>query len=86
VCVAVDDQAVTVSGDAFVACQITRHSDHMADQRCVFVGDVVGGGDGFIRHDQDMHRRARVDVAKGRDLRVAVHDVSRQLTGDDAFE
>src|SRR5690606_29340070 len=84
--VAVDDQPVAVLGDALLAGQVARHHEHPADQRRVFVSDVVGGGNDLVRDDQDVHRCARVDVAKGGDLFILIEDVRGQFAGRDAFE
>src|ERR1700730_12925297 len=54
--VAIDNQPITAFGDALLSRQITRHDEHMTDQRLIIVGNIICRGDGFGRHDQYMHR------------------------------
>ena len=84
--VAVDDQPVTVFGDAFATRQITRDREHMTDEGFIGILDVVGGRDRLVRHDQHMHGCTGLDVAKRRDPIILVDDVARYFARDDAFE
>src|SRR3979490_1917455 len=62
--VAIDDQPITALSDAPLPREIARHDEHMPDQRFIVVGNIVGGGNGFVRDDQNVHRRCRFDVQK----------------------
>jgi hypothetical protein len=49
------------------------------DQRFIAIGNVIGGRNRLVRHDQDVHRGARVDVAERRDALVLVDDGPRAV-------
>ena len=66
VCIAIDDQPIAALGDALLPRQIARHDEHVADQRFILVGNVIGRRNGLIRHNQNMHRRRRVEYPKKR--------------------
>lgn len=84
--VAVDDETIAIGGDAFLLRKVARHGNEVADQGLVVIRDIVRGGNEFIRHDQNVRRRARPDVAKRRDARIAVNDLGGQFARDDALE
>jgi molybdopterin-biosynthesis enzyme MoeA-like protein len=86
VAVAIHQQAIAALGDPFLGGDSARHDKHVADQLLVLWHHIVGGGDELVRHDQDVHWRLRVDVAKGCHLVVLVDDVGRKLTANDLAE
>lgn len=86
VLVAVDQQAIAIGGNAEFPCQVACHQEQSTHQWRIGIGDVVDGRDGLVGYDQDVHRRARVNVAKGGDFIVLIHDVRRYFAGHDAFE
>jgi len=86
VAVAVDDEPIAIVGNAFLLRKVARDGKEVADQRLVVIDDVVRGGDELIGHDQNVSRRARADVAKRRDARVAIYDLGGQLACDNALE
>ena len=41
--IAIDDQSIAAICDSLLPGEVARHGEHMADQRFVLVGNVVGG-------------------------------------------
>jgi hypothetical protein len=84
--IAIDDQPITALGDALLPRQIASHDEHVSNQRLILIGNIVGGGNGFVRDYQYVHGGCGPDVLKGDDAGIAVEHVSRQLTGYDFLE
>ena len=84
--VAVDDQPVAIDGNAFLASKIPRHHKEMTDQGFIVIGDIIGGCNHFIGHNQDVYGCTGMDITKGRDAIILIHDVGRQLARNDFFE
>jgi hypothetical protein len=42
--IAIDDQPVAAVGNPLLSREVARHDEHVADQRFVRVGDVIGRG------------------------------------------
>jgi hypothetical protein len=85
-CIAIDDQPIAALGDALLSCKIACHDEHVANQRFILVGNIIGCGYGFIRDNEYMHRRRRADVQKRNHARVAVQHGRRQVAGDDLLK
>ena len=47
--IAIDNQTVAALGDPLLSCEIARHYKHVANQRFILVGNIIGGGNGFVR-------------------------------------
>ena len=86
VAVAVKDCPVSALGNAFFFGKVARNQKHMADEGCVFVTDVVHGGDGFAWHDQNVSRCYRVDVAKGHNVIVFMDEVAGYFARNNFFK
>ena len=67
----VDHHAIAL-GEAFVAGNLGRGPQQMAEQRAIPLIAFGQRGDMFARRDQHMHRRLRIDVGKGVALLVLV--------------
>ena len=63
-CIAIDDQPIAALGDALLSRKIARHDEHVANQRFIFVSNIIGCGYGFVRDNEYMHGRRRTNVQK----------------------
>lgn len=70
----VRDETVTVLIDPFLFCEFPGGREEMPDQLLVLRLERIDRFDVAVRHDQDVRRRDRVDVAEGGHLLVAVDD------------
>jgi hypothetical protein len=52
--IAIDDQPITAFRDALLARKIASHDNHVSNQRFILVGNIVCGGNGFVRDDQPV--------------------------------
>ena len=86
VCIAIDDQPITGFSDALLTCEIARHDEHVANQRFILVGNVIGCRYGFIGDDEYMHRCCRSNVQKRDHARVTVEHGRGQVASDDLLK
>src|SRR5207253_3746761 len=63
-----------------------RDEKAAADDLRIIVAQLRDGGDVALGHDQDVHRRLRIDVLEGHHVRVLVLDVGGGLAGDRSEE
>src|SRR5690348_8148849 len=85
--IAVDHAAIAVFGKAFALGVLRRRQQQLADQWRLGFAAVVQGRQRFVLGDeQHVHRRLRMDVAKGEDVVVFVHHVGGNLAADDLVE
>ena len=68
---AVQNQPITVLGDALGSGDIPRHADHAPDQFQLLIADIVHGRDRIHRHNEDVLRR---------DIRIQAADTGAHLT------
>lgn len=86
VAVAVEYCTVAALGNAFLFGKIPRNQKHVADERRVFVTDIVHRRYGFAWHDQNVGRSYRIDVAKGHDLLVFIDEVAGYFARNNFFK
>ena len=80
------DQPVACFIDLLFFCEPTRHGEEMTHQRFVRFFESGYRLDVTVRHDQDMRRRDRVDIAKGGRLFVAIRDGAGDVSLNDLAE
>ncbi len=83
---AVDDQAVTILIDPFIAGNLARDSEHSAHGRFILGGNIVNGRDVAIGHNQDMRRPLRSYVAKSGHQFILIKHGGWQFLADDLAE
>ena len=57
--------------------------EHLAQQQIVVGAHVVQRRDVFLRYNQHVNRRLRVDIFESQNLVIFVHSRRRDLAGDD---
>src|SRR5262245_43002856 len=67
-------------------CQVFRDQEELAHQRDMLLLQIVDGDDMQLRDDQDVYGCLRMNVFKGHDLVVFVHNTGRCALGDDLTE
>ena len=58
----------------------------MAQNRLILSRGVGQAGDGFARHDQNMHRGLGINIAEGHAMFIFMHDIARDFSVDDLFK
>ena len=81
---AVDDEAVTVLGDALLLGETVGDAVNSADELADVVLQIREQPDVHDRHDENVDRRLRSDIPKGDDAVVAVDDIAFDLALDNA--
>src|SRR3989440_2027887 len=76
--------AIAFVGEALRLAEPPRDEKAAADDLRIVVAQLRDGGDVALGHDQDVHRRLRIDVLEGHHMRVLVLDLGGGLAGDDA--
>lgn len=84
--IAVDHRPVAALCNAFLRRNFSRNLKQSAKQLGILRLRIVQGWDGLARDHQDMHRRLRIDIAKGDDLRILINDVGGDVAGQDPAE
>lgn len=80
ICAVICDQSVARGIDALLFCKGPRNRDEMPHQRLIRFLERGNRLDVTVRHDQNVRRRDRVDVAESGGLLIAVHDGSGDFT------
>ena len=78
----VDDQAIAFA-EAFVAGDLGCGPEQAAEQGAVRSLGLRSGGDVPARHDENVHRRLRVQVGEGVGLLIFEDWLGGNLAGDD---
>src|SRR4249919_1091095 len=84
--IAVDDDAVAISGKAFAPRVGGGGEDEPGDDFPLLRLEVVERGDRRLGHEQHVDRRLWRDVAEGDDIVVLMDDVGRDFAADDPAE
>ncbi len=71
--VRINDDAITVIGESLIACNCGRGQEQMSEQIFISLAGRVGRVDMPSRNDQDVRRRLRRDVVKGKALVVLIN-------------
>ena len=66
--------------------EVSTDFHQVAHERLVAFGHVAELLDHLPRHDEQVQRRLRIDVAKGNAVLILVHNVRGNLAVDDLFE
>lgn len=82
----IDDEPVTVIGDALLAGDCGCRHQEVAEDAGIIRGGIANPRDGFAGHDQNVYRSLRCDVAEGDAGFVAMDDVGGDLPVADFFE
>ena len=82
----VEHEAKATLSQALLPCDFCRLQQDMAQYGFVFFGGSADAGYWFARNDEDMHRRARLYVAKGNDVLVLINHLRRNLPIGDLLE
>jgi len=82
----IEDQAVTFLVHAHFFGQVAGLEDQLTQQFRVFVVGFVDGSNVLGRHDQDVHRRGRARVPEGRQVIIAIEEISIRFAIKDAAE
>ena len=77
--VTVNEDTVTVFGNAQLFGQLLCDKHHMADESFVIGRDIIRRGDVLARHDQLVMRRFGMQIIKRNDAIVLVDQGSRQF-------
>lgn len=83
---AVDDQAIAILTDAFIAGNLARDGEHSAHGGLIIGGKIINRGNVAIRDDQHMSWPLRIDIPKGGDEFVLIQHGGRQFLADDLAE
>ncbi|KGQ11507.1 hypothetical protein BBAD15_g2757 [Beauveria bassiana D1-5] len=86
VTVAVHNQAVAISGNAFLFCNFSRNGHHTPQRKLMFGFNVIGGRDKHIWNDEDMGRCLRGNITKRGDQFVLVNHIRRNFTTNNFTE
>ena len=70
----IDDDAITALMNTFLRRDLTPDQKHVTDQRLILDLQFIDGFDVFVRDDQDMGRRDRMNIAERRHLFIPIHD------------
>ena len=79
VAAAVDDDAIATLEHTQFGRDLTRRDEHFAQQLRIFRNGLTQAGNYAFRHDQHMHRRLRIHVAKREKAVMVEDDLSRNL-------
>lgn len=82
----IDDQTVTGLGQSGFFRHLARLEQQVSKNLTMF---GIGFGDSrknLLRKNQKMHRRLRLDVFDGQDQVIFVHNLCRNLPGNDLLE
>jgi len=82
---AVDHDSIT-TGKLQLFRHVARNQEQFAKQRGILVARIRKTGNGFFRHDQDMHWRLGLDVVKRNRVVIFPDDFGRNLPRDDFLE
>src|SRR5271155_367126 len=72
VCIAINDQPVAALRDTLLSGKVARYDEHVADQGFIFVGNIIGGGNGFVRDNEYVHRGRGANIQERDHSRIAV--------------
>ncbi len=80
----VDNHPIAARRDPFPRCDTCRDDEQMPEQ-CLVCRVACGEArDRLDRHDEQMYRRGRRDVAEGDAAVIAIDDITGNFTRDDA--
>jgi len=82
----VDYEAVSAFLDTFLARDLSRGEQQLAEQGCIVRANLADSGDRFARDDEDMDRGLRVDVAYGENVIVLADHLRGDLSRGNALE
>lgn len=82
----VENEAETILFESKFFCYVSRLEKEMPEELLVFRSRFGDARDWLLWDDQNVHRRLRLDVAKGDHQVVFIDDSCRNLAGDDFFE
>ena len=82
--VAIEDRSISAIGDAVLGCQSRGSPHHLSNDAIVTMCQVVHARDVAPGHDQDVHRRLRIDVLEGDEAIVRIDDIPGNLTSNDS--
>jgi hypothetical protein len=82
----VEDQAIAGFVQAQLGCHRGGFQQQMTQDGLILRLGSGDSGDGFLGYDENMHRRLRVKVTKGKHLVILENNVRRQFTRDELFE
>ena len=80
------DHDTIAAGQLQLFRHVARNQKQFAEQCSVLIGRVRETGNGFFRHDQNMHWRLGIDVVKRDRVIIFPDDFGRNLAGDDFVE
>lgn len=83
---AVIDYEAEAFGEIEFAGNLAGDGEHMAEDGFVSWSGFSDARDNFLRDDEQVHRRLRLDVVEDEALIVLVFDLGGDFSGDDAFE
>ena len=86
VVIAVDNQTVAAVGNAFLLGDFGGHRKEAAQRHFILSRDIIGGGDQFVGHNQNMGRRLGVDIAERGYQFILVNNIGRNFAPDDFAE
>jgi len=84
--IAVEHRPVAAIRVSILAREGRGTAHHLADELIVVRGQIVEGGDVPARHDEDVHRRLRIDVPERDHPLVGMDDVCRDVPSRDPAE
>ena len=82
----VEDQSEPGFGDPELASHLSRFEQQVPEDLVILRFRFSDASNRLLRDNQHMLGRLGIDVAKGEDQIVFVHDCGRDLAGDDFFE
>ena len=86
ICTRIYDQTVPALGNSFVAGKLARNAEEMPQQWLIFGLEGVDRLDMPVRHDQDVGRPDRMNIAECSDLIVTINDRGLGLVRNDLTE
>lgn len=81
--VGVDHQAIPPVSNILLVCQTLRGKENVPKQLPILLSCIVERGNRLFRHDENVHRRLRSNVAEGDNMFVFVDDRCRYFSADD---
>jgi len=82
----VQDEAITLIGDAFLPGQGFSHQDHVSYQGLILLLQFIDGSNVPVGNNQNVNRGNGTDVMKGCHQVIPIDDPGRRFTGDDLAE